>query len=645
MKRLRLMVVRSEKDALLQELAKLGCVEFSELAGEITGSEVEALVHRESSNIMTCKARQASLNHAVELLAKYVPEKGKLLSAKPEQHCEAFLDEAGVGEALQHAKAIESADDRIKRANAEESRQRAVMDSLQPWLSSDIPLDMDGTETCTILLGSVPVRIPLTEVVNALAEVSEEAELFSISADKSQNYVEILCRREIQHAVQECLRTKGFLAASVSGMHGTAKDCLAGCEEELKKLESEKENCKSIIASESTHRKELKFAADKMSTQIALCEAEDKLYGTDSIVVMEGWFPVEKELVLTSLLDRFNCAWDARDPEVAEYPDVPVKLKNGKLSNGLNMVTDMYSLPMYGSVDPNPLMAPFFILFYGLMMADMGYGLLMVLAAVVALKKIKPRDGALSFCQLLLYGGISTFICGALTGGLFGNALEVVGQILGKPEGWGVLPALFNPTKDSIYVLVGAMILGLIHLNTGMVINAVKLIRRGQIADVIWGEGALWVTLLGIVLFALGVGNVSGYPVVLILGIIMILYGGTRSAKGFGKVTSLFGTVYNVATGWFGDILSYARIMALMLAGSVIAQVFNTIGGMAKSFALFIPVFLIGHALNFALNLLGCYVHDLRLQCLEFFGKFYEDGGRAFNPLKVKAKFYNTIEQ
>ena len=111
-----------------------------------------------------------------------------------------------------------------------------------------------------------------------------------------------------------------------------------------------------------------------------MAEAEDRLCGTDATVVLEGWVPAEREQELAELLARFDCAWETRDPTEDEYPEVPVKLKNNKLTNALNMVTNMYSLPAYGTVDPNPLMAPFFILFYGLMMADMGYGLIMMIA-------------------------------------------------------------------------------------------------------------------------------------------------------------------------------------------------------------------------------------------------------------------------
>lgn len=644
MKKLRLMAVRSRKDELLRELIRHGCVEFSELEDQVQNSDMEAILSRESSDAAALKSQLTSLNHAIALLDTYAPKKGKLLSAKPELEDVVFLDDTGLTGALKFAETIEGYDARIKRISAEESRQRSIIDSLQPWLGLDLPLNTEGTERCGVLMGTVPVKMELSAVQAALSEVDEESELFQVNEDKRDRYLLLVAMKEKIPAMQECLRGFGFAVSALGGMKGTAKECLSAANEALKELAAEKDACAQSIVAEAVRRDELKLAADRVSTKIALAEADEKLYGTESTVVMEGWIPEEKEQELIQVFDNFGCAYETLTPTEEEYPEVPVKLKNNKLTNGLNMVTDMYSLPAYGSLDPNPLMAPFFILFYGLMMADMGYGLLMVIAALVAMRKIKPRRGSLSFCQLLLWGGISTFICGALTGGFFGDALVKIGQILGKPAGWGELPALFSPMTDSMMVLIGAMVLGLVHLNTGMVINFVKKTKRGQLADAIWEEGALWVTLVGIVLYVLKIGNVAGIPVVLVIGLVMVFYGGSRSAKGMGKLLSIFTTLYNTATGWFGDILSYSRIMALMLAGSVIATVFNTIGAIANSFWLFIPVFLIGHALNFALNLLGCYVHDLRLQCLEYFGKFYEDGGRPFRPLEVTTKYYNVAE-
>ncbi len=645
MKKLRLLAVRASKEELLKELIRHGCVEFSEMEGLIGGTEAEGILRRESGDVAALKSKHSTLTHAIELLDRYAPKKSKLLSAKPELEDRVLLDDTGLAGALKIAEAIEGYDARIKRINAEESRQRSVIEALQPWLDLDLPLNTEGTERCSVLIGSIPARIALSDVSAAIEAVDEEAELFTIHEEKKEHYVLLVCMREQLAAMQDALRPFGFTASALSSMPGTAKECQLNAEQSLKELAAEKENCTRYIVDDAVHRDELKLAADRVSVKISLAEAEDKLYGTDSVVVMEGWIPAEREAELTEVFDRFGCAYETLEPTEDEYPEVPVKLKNNKFTNALNMVTDMYALPAYGSLDPNPLMAPFFILFYGLMMADMGYGLLMIIAALVAMKKIKPRAGSLSFCQLLLYGGISTFIMGALTGGFFGDALVQIGKLLGKPEGWGTLPALFSPLNDTTTVLIGSMVLGLIHLNTGMVINVVKKVRRGQVADAVWEEGALWVTLVGIILYVLKIGNIAGYPIVLILGLVMVFYGGSRGAKGvFGKLLSVFVTLYNTATGWFGDILSYSRIMALMLAGSVIATVFNTIGAIANNLVVFFIIFLIGHALNFGLNLLGCYVHDLRLQCLEFFGKFYEDGGRAFAPLDIKTKYYNVAE-
>jgi V/A-type H+-transporting ATPase subunit I len=139
---------------------------------------------------------------------------------------------------------------------------------------------------------------------------------------------------------------------------------------------------------------------------------------------------------------------------------------------------------------------------------------------------------------------------------------------------------------------------------------------------------------LGIALLALNVTKL-----VLYVGLAMVLVGAGWSAKGFGKVTAVFSSLYSHVTGYFGDVLSYSRLMALMLSGSVIAQVFNTLGAIPGNIFIFLLISLLGNTLNFALNLLSCYVHDLRLQCLEYFGKFYKDGGRAFDPLAFNTKY------
>ena len=656
MKRLRLMLVRSRKEELLRELAKLGCLEFSEPEEQEGGAEDQ--LRRESSALTSLRTRQSALEHAVEILNQYTPAKKGLLTPPEELTKQMLLEDDGIDEALERAQEIAGLDEKIRRLTAEELRLQGSIEALRPWETLDLPLETDGTERTQLLMGTVSSRIPLGQVAAALEAASDEAELFEISADKNARYLLVLAIREAMPAVQECLRGFGFTASTLGGLKGTPRECIAAEEGSLKEIAAEKQSIREQIADCAVWRDDLMLAADRVCTQAGLAEAEERFCGTESVVVMEGWYPVEREAELTELFERFDCAWESRDPTGEEYPEVPVKLRNNAVTNAMNMVTNMYSLPAYNGLDPNPLMAPFFILFYGLMMADMGYGILMIAAALVAMKKLKPREGTLSFCQILLYCGISTFVMGALTGGLFGDLPYQLVHMFNPESTWKGLPYLFNPLAEggAQPVLYGAMVLGVIQLNTGMVVNFIKKKRRGELASAIFEEGSLWVILLGGILYILPTLGILNIPkqiglVILIIGAVCLLFGAGREAKGFGKVTAAIGCIYNTLTGWFGDVLSYSRIMALMLAGSVVGQVFNSIAAMPSakgvtvfSFIIFVVIFLVGHTLNFALNLLGCFVHDLRLQCLEYFGKFYEDGGRPFDPLRLRTRFARPRE-
>ena len=246
---------------------------------------------------------------------------------------------------------------------------------------------------------------------------------------------------------------------------------------------------------------------------------------------------------------------------------------------------------------------------------------------------------------LLILCGISTFVMGALTGSFLGDFLPRLAKLTRPDTTFTALPALFTPLTDTLAILIGSLALGLLQVLTGMAISVVRKVQAGTWTDALWDEGTWWIILAGVALAVVGIGNLGGYPIVLLIGLLMLLYGGTRNAKGFGKLTALIGTVYNGATGFFSDILSYARLMALMLAGSVIAQVFNTLGEVTGSVAGFVIISLVGNALNFMLNLLGCYVHDLRLQCLEFFGRFYKEGGKPFRPLLINTKYVDIKEE
>ena len=633
MKKLRLVAVSAQREEILRELMLLGCVEISEPTVE---SEV-TLTRLDGAELSRVRSQHAVLTNGINLLDKYAPEKKKLLSPLPDAALSSVLDESNLPANIKLAEGLMEMDEQIKRASAQESRERAALEEMMPWLSVDLPLDFKGTEHTAAMFASFPSTQDMTEAEGTLGAACEEAQIFRVYDDKSLHYVLFVCLRDGMEDALAAIRPLGFTVVSFNETKGSAREITTVSEKKLVELAEQKIVLAAAIASESGRRKELKLCADTLATMIARADASTRLLCTESAFALEGWVPASELGRLDTDLAAFDCAWETEDPVEEDIPDVPVKLRNNKLTRALSAVTEMYSLPAYDGVDPNPLMAPFFILFYGIMMADMGYGLVMMLATGLVLLKKKPKPGGMrNFMELFFYCGMSTFAVGALSGGFFGDAPLQVAKILNPATTWTGLPSLFSPLDDTIMILLGSMALGLIHIVTGMAISFVEKIKNGEIMDAIFEEVTWWIVFAGIGCVALGAGSI-----VLIIGGVMVLAGPLITGVGFGKITGIFGTLYNHVTGFFGDILSYSRLMALMLAGSVIAQVFNTIGAIPGNLIFFLIVSIFGNTLNFALNLLGCYVHDLRLQCLEFFGKFYKDGGKAFEPLSIQTKYYN----
>ena len=644
MKHIRLFGMAADRETLLRQLQHLGCVEISEPTDKLADPDWAALTRVDDAGLARVKADAALLNAALNTLKGIGKEKGGLLQARPEVTEGQLFDEGLRASAMEAARAVNAQEKRISAIQNEQGKLRAQKAALTPWLELDIPLETTGTREVSATFGAVMSTVALDTVKQALEEATELVEVIPAGKDREFQYVLILCHRSAEETAFETLKKFGFLRSSLRGWTGTARENTDRLEGELRRLEGELAEAKGAIAALVPHREDIKLCIDRMTQEIQREEYKGRLLQSQATIFFEGWVPAENLPALEKVLGQYPAAWEANDPAPEEYPQVPIKLKNNKLTRPLNMVTNMYVLPAYDGVDPNPLMAPFFIFFFGLMMADMGYGILMVAAALVVIYKMKPKDGMADFAGLLLLCGISTFLMGALTGGFFGDFIPQLAKII-NPASTLALPALFTPLNDTLAILIGSLVLGLIQIITGMIISVVRKVQTGDVADAIWSEVTWWIILGGAALAILGIGSVSGYPVVLIVGLVMLVIGSTRNAKGFGKLTALIGAVYNGATGFFSDILSYARLMALMLAGSVIAQVFNTLGSVTGNVVGFVIISFIGNMLNFALNLLGCYVHDLRLQCLEFFGRFYKEGGKPFRPLFIHTKYVDIKEE
>ena len=639
MKRLRVIAMASCREELLRQLQRLGCVEIRE--PESAGADWSGLLERERSRLAETRAALADVNAALSAVKKYADVREGMFPQRQAVTQTEFLSGTAADRARAASARVSELVQTASQLQAEEGRLLAKQASLVPWKGLDMPLELTGTVHTAFLPGVCPAAADLGALRQALGETA--CELLEISADKQQRYCLLVCHRAEEAQALDILRTRGFSAVSFQGLTGTPAENLRRLEGELQENRGRQTETADALRKSGADWDTLRLYADRLRSDTALEEGNENLLTDGTILFFEGWAPADRLQGVGALLDHLGCAWEAEDPKADEYPDVPVRLRNNWFSRPLNMVTDMYALPVYGSLDPNPLMAPFFILFYGIMMADMGYGLLMLAMGLFLWKK-KVR-GTLDYMGgLLVLCGISTFIVGALTGGFFGDFLSQLAKLI-NPESTFALPYLFTPLTDTMAILIGSLVLGFVQILTGMVISFVKKARDGHIADGIWDEGTWWVIFLGAGLAVLGIGNVAGYPAVLILGIVMLVIGSGRNAKGFGKVTSVFGAVYNGVTGYFSDIMSYSRLMALMLSGSIIASVFNQLGAVTGNVIAFVIIAALGNALNFALNLLGCYVHDLRLQCLEFFNRFYESGGRPFRPLAYQTNYVDIKEE
>lgn len=631
MKHLRLLGMESEREALLKAMQDMECVEIS----SIDGSE-EALksgfAKPDDKALMSAQEASRAYRTALASLDRFAPEKKGMFRKRQGVSRAAFFSAESEENARTAAETINKDTRRLGEIESERTKNEALRATLAPWLTVDAPLGgADGA--LAVFFGAAGLNVT-DDALKALADSLDGLLTWQqASSDRSLRYLLVMCHGSVKERALSALRDLGFSTVSFRGMTGTAKENDKALAENLAALEKERQEIEQRIAGLGGKRETLLEASDRAAIALRREEARSRLVGTDKVFLLEGWLPADRCAALEKALEPFTCAIETREPTEDEYPQVPVQLKNNKLTRPLNMVTEMYSLPAYGTLDPNPLMAPFFILFYGIMMADMGYGLLMMIASVIISKKYRPKGTSGELFSLLGLCGISTFIMGALTGGFFGDFLTQLVAIV-SPGTVFALPKLFDPLDDLTMILIGSMALGLVQIVTGMAISLIEKCKRKKFLDAFFEEITWWIVFIGIALLALGKG-----AAVLYVGCALVLLGPIVQGKGWGKLTGVFGSLYNHVTGYFGDILSYTRLMALMLAGSVIAQVFNMLAAMPGNVIAFIIISMLGNAMNFGLNLLGCYVHDLRLQCLEFFNKFYVDGGKPFRPMTLDTEY------
>ena len=646
MQRVAVIGLDTEKEKLMNQLMDFGAVELTDQSGKLS-EEIWAdstSIDEDREKVTALEAKINRAEQALEVIEKYGDIKHPLFktrrTVKKTQMgqilAEEETNEKNVDYLLGQSDRIHSLNEKLNKLNQDTA-------SLNPWVNYDLPLETTGTETTAIFMGVLPVGTDTAQLAASLEEEIETVLFKVVGSDKDMFYTAALTPEERQDDVLALLKKSGFSQVTFKDMKGTVNENLERIKGEKDVLENEIKETAAEIAAAAGMRDGIEEYSDILTIRLDKEKIRSKLLKTQKTFFIEGWVPKRCVEKASEILDENGCFYTFRDP--LEDEEVPVLLENPSVVVPFEAVTEMYSLPAYSGFDPTRIFALFYAVFFGMMLSDAGYGILMAAGCWVALKKFDLEGMTYKMVKLFFYCGISTVIWGALFGGWFGDIVPVFTKtFLGKEV--AVSPLWFNPLDDPMKLLILSLALGVVHLFIGMGIKAYMQIKEGHWFDAICDEGFWYITIIGLIAW-LGGGSINetlpqiGMYMSIVGGAGLLLTGG-RHNKGFGKITGGLGNIYNI-TSYMSDILSYARLLALGLATGVIAQVVNTMGtlfggGIGGLIALTV-IFLLGHTLNLAINALGAFIHASRLQYVEFFGKFYEDGGEAFDPFRRKTKY------
>ena len=653
MRKITVIGLNSGRAPFIYELMHLGVVEINSQEGIVNDEDWMPDIFRtsNSADVSRLEGDIIRVSTALEAIAKYDPAKKPLLITRKEMGREefiAYMNKVRTDTERNMDKAI-AAYKVINDGKAEINNLRTLITGLQPWEKLDIPLEMNETEYASVIHGVTGAKVQSGQLMTAVTESVPSAIVQEVGADKQQKYFSIILLKEEKDALYEALRPFNFSAISMADQKGTPAEAIHRYEKRIEEIEASIAENEKVLAELSPARKDIEFLYDLLVTQRDRARIVGEMLSTDTVFYFDGWMPARAQAEVEELLKRYEFYYDIQEPDAEE--EVPVLLHNSSVATPFEAVTNMYSLPSRKDIDPTTILAPFYFIFFGMMLSDAAYGIILSALCFFVLKKYKPEGTIYKMFKMFFYCGISTFIWGALFGGWFGNFFTVAADTLFGKE-FAIDPLWFNPLEEPMRLLIFSLILGAIHLFIGMGIQAYMYIRDGQAVDAICDIFLWYVLLIGLVLFA--VGGMAA-PVLTTVGKIMSIVGavgifatGGRKKKGvIGKITGGFGALYGI-TSYLSDVLSYSRLLALGLATGVVAQVINTLGSLAGGGvlgAVILTVALVfGTIFNLAINALGAFVHSCRLQYVEFFGKFYTGGGREFRPFARKTKYVKIVK-
>lgn len=632
-----------DSQKVIERLQRRGVVELNTCRDE-------RLIQMNTSNsIAQFEKSISTANAALEFLDKTAEKKASLLAMldgrKEMTTAEFAQKKESTDKTLRLCSEIIQQEKRITALEGEISKAATRIDILKPWLRLELPQKFGGTKTTRCFIGTVPGEISAEQLEKAAGDIPVCAE--TISMQKEQSCICIICLKQDGEKLLKALRDIGFSPLG-SDSTLTPEQETRQLRQQIEEHQKEINDCRESVKKLDGRQDDIRFLIDFLIMRRDKYDAISKAGMTEKTIIIDGFIP-EKYVngLIKEFESKYRIAIDISDP--AEDDDAPVLLQNGKFSSPVEGITEMYSLPGKNDVDPNPVMAFFYYLFFGMMLSDAGYGLVMTVATIIILNKTKVEGALRRSLTMFRNCGISTLFWGILFGSWFGDLPQTIAkQFFGKTIKTTAL--WFEPLDDPIKLLLFSFGLGIIHLFIGLAVNFKIQWTAGKKLDAVFDNIPIYLMVLGVA--PIGASILSTVPAVLVtvgkylalVGVVAIILTSGRSNKNI--FMRLFGGIYglyNTATGYLSDILSYSRLLALGLATGSIASVINLIGTMPQNLAvkavMLTVVGLVGHIANMGVNLLGAYVHADRLQFVELFSKFYEGGGKAFRPLKANTKF------
>ena len=623
------------------------------------------------SNINTSESQSEFLHNsqlgekALDILNDSAPEKKGMLAslngreALSAQEYYSYVD--NIPKTLEIVNKITELSAKKAQLQGDIIRCRTVIEELKPWVLLDSPIEGEKTQSAISLTGVFGGALTAEDILSRYYahEDAPSLHLEVINSLPQQTYVFAVCKSDKIGKCEAILREIGFSRPKTS-YHGIPSEEIESQEKLIEKLDEEIADTENEIISYADSRDDIKFMTDYYAMRAEKYNVLSKLSQRNHVFVISGYVPKNLANDLSASLEHnYSVAVEVMDAE----DDAPILLKNAYVTEPVETVVKTFAMPRKGEIDPTSIMAFFYYVFFGLMLSDAAYGLIMVIGCGLALAKFKNMElGMKKSLRMFMYCGISTTFWGVMFGSYFGDAVAVVSSTFFGHE-VTIPPVWFEPVNDPMRMLMFSFLLGIIHLFTGLGVKLYQCIKAkdymSALTDCIFwymlvGGGIVYLFHVDMFLSMAGLStklptvwaNVAA--IIAAAGALGIILLSARSGSAGKRLAKGAYALYGV-TSWLSDILSYSRLLALGLATGVIATVFNKMGSMFGGgiigAIIFILVFAVGHTLNIGVNLLGAYVHTNRLQFVEFFGKFYEGGGREFKPFAANTKYYKFKEE